>query len=238
MRIAVISDIHSNKYALEEVLRDIKNRQIDTIICTGDLVGYLPFPNEVIDIIRENRILTIKGNHDANVSNTKKLSKVEFENLEIEEVVKKASALYSSFELTESNHRYLKGLPDNLLLSYEGLQLLFVHGSPRSISEYMYDDTDLLQEIAKETSADVIISGHTHLPYHTRACKKDIINAGSVGKPKHGNSNSTYVILDILDGKLSTEIVEVSYDVDRMIQAINKNPFISNDLIGQLKPDK
>lgn len=72
MRIAVIRDIHSNHYALREVLADIDNRSIDTIICTGDLVGYLPFPNEVIDIIREHKILTIKGNHDAYISNLKR----------------------------------------------------------------------------------------------------------------------------------------------------------------------
>lgn len=237
MRIAVISDIHSNHYALKEVLEDIKNRRIDTMICTGDLVGYLPYPNEVIDIIRDYKILTIKGNHDAYISNLKKPTIQEYEEMKVEEIKKSASALYSSFELTENNRRYLEELPDDFLMNFEGFRLLFVHGSPRSISEYMFEDIELIQEITSSTSADVIISGHTHLPYHMKLGSRDIINAGSVGKPKHGNANSTYVIIEILNGKVKTEIIEVSYDVDKMIEAIRSNPFIPDDLIQQLRPE-
>ena len=69
MKFAVIGDIHSNKYALESVLEDIKERNVDFIISTGDLVGYLPYPNEVIDLLRRHSVLSVKGNHDEFISN-------------------------------------------------------------------------------------------------------------------------------------------------------------------------
>lgn len=235
MKIAVISDIHSNHYALTEVLNDIKNRHIDTIICTGDLVGYMPFPNEVIDLIRDHKILTIKGNHDAYIVSLESVSSQVYKDMKTEDIMKSASAIYTSFELTESNHQYLKDLPNHIRLEFEGRQILFVHGSPRSISEYMYEDKELLEEIISSVDADVIVSGHTHLPYHLKVVGKDIINAGSVGKPKHGNANSTYVIIDITDGIINTEIVEVTYDVEQIVEAIRSNPFISDDLVGQVK---
>lgn len=237
MRIAVVSDIHSNHYALKEVLKDIAKRNIDTIICTGDLVGYLPFPNEVIDIIRENKILTIQGNHDFYISKLKKPTSKEFHEMNIEEIKKSASALFTSFELTEENRNFLQSLPKDIIMNLNGLQVLFVHGSPRSNSEYMYEDPELLEEITSSSSANVIISGHTHLPFHIKVGGKIVINAGSVGKPKHGNANSTYIILDILDKQLKTESIEVSYNVDKMIGEIMKNPFISDDLIQQLKAE-
>lgn len=70
MRFAVIGDIHSNIYALESVVQDIKNRDIDFILCTGDMVGYAPFPNEVIDLIRKSNVLSIQGNYDKAIGNS------------------------------------------------------------------------------------------------------------------------------------------------------------------------
>ncbi len=134
------------------------------------------------------------------------------------------------------NRCFLEALPGDIGMSFEGLKLLFVHGSPRSTSEYMFEDIKLLEGITSSTSADVIISGHTHLPYHVKVGSKDIINAGSVGKPKHGNANSTYVIIEILNGMIKTEILEVSYDVDQMVEAIRTNPFIHDNIIQQLRP--
>ena len=71
MRIAVISDIHSNIYALEAVLDDIENRNVDLVACTGDLVGYGTRPNEVINTIRKKKVLTIMGNYDDAIGNYK-----------------------------------------------------------------------------------------------------------------------------------------------------------------------
>ena len=71
MKIAVISDIHSNIYALDKVIDDIKSKNVDMVVCTGDLVGYGTRPNEVIHKMKEEKILTIMGNYDDAIGNLK-----------------------------------------------------------------------------------------------------------------------------------------------------------------------
>lgn len=231
MKLAVISDIHSNHYALSSVLEDIEARDVDTIICTGDLVGYMPFPNEVVNLIRKHKILSIKGNHDQHVAAMDKLTKAEFELKSIEEIQQSASALYSSFTLTEVNRAYLDNLPEFIELTVGSYHVLFVHGSPRAMDEYMFEDSDELEVIARSVPNNVLISGHTHLPYHKRIANTDMINAGSVGKSKHGNANGTYVILNIAGAELTSEIIEVCYKVTELVDAISQNPYISDKLI-------
>lgn len=238
MKIAVISDVHGNKYALESVLNDISSRNVDTIISTGDLVGYMPFPQEVIDEIRTRKILVVKGNHDKRIAEMERLSDNAFEAMHPEEVHKSASAAYINRILTDDHLKYLGSLPDQLIMSASGLKIMFVHGSPRSVAEYMYEDSDVLEEIKVEVDANVIVSGHTHLPYHNKRGEVHFLNAGSVGKPKHGNAKAKYLIMNVENGDVSSEFVEVKYDTGKMIKAIQDNPFISDDLIDGLLKGK
>lgn len=165
MKIAVISDIHSNPFALEAVLEDIKNQSVDEIICTGDLIGYMPKPNEVIEMIRSRNIRCIKGNHDLKVLEIDKMDEDDFKLLEPIVVQKSASKVFTRQILKDANYQYLSQLPEFINIKIFNYDLLFVHGSPRQIDEYMYEEGDNLNEIEKITQADVIISGHTHIPY-------------------------------------------------------------------------
>lgn len=234
MKIAVISDIHSNNYALEKVLDDIECVDVDTIVCTGDIVGYMPSPNKVIDLLRRYKIMCIKGNHDQYTMSLKSLSKKEFEAIDVKDIQRSASAIYTNYVLSDENRYYLNHLPQSLEMSIGNYSVLFVHGSPRAIDEYMYNDTDCLLEISELVENNVIISGHTHIPYWKKVNNKHIINAGSVGKPKHGNSNATYVILSIEKSNLDVEIREVSYDVEAMKNDILKNKYFSDKLIDSI----
>ncbi len=238
MRIAVIGDIHGNIYALKSVINDIETRNVDTIISTGDLVGYMPFPNEVIDLIRNHKILSVKGNHDKKVAELETLSEEVFTSIEPDILQKSASSVYINKILSKDNLMYLSNLPDQLTLSISGLQVMFVHGSPRSVAEYMYEDSDVLEEIKEEVDTDVIVSGHTHLPYHNKKDDVHFLNAGSVGKPKHGNSKAMYLIMKIENGHVVSEFVEVKYETDKMIQAIRNNPYIADSLINDLLEGK
>lgn len=229
MRVAVISDIHSNKYALENSLKDIKQRNVDTIICTGDLVGYFAYPNEVIEMIKESMILTIKGNHDQVIAEASKITEIDLEGLSIEDIQKSASRMYTNLEITDKNRQWLERLPDSITLNSNGYEILFIHGSPTSNTEYMYEDNEILKKIGLTTSANIIVSGHTHLPHYTIVENKHYINPGSIGKPKHGNSNSSYVIIDI-SNVINCEFIEVKYNVEAMVEDINNNPMISDDL--------
>jgi len=237
MRIAVIGDVHGNKYALESVLQDIKTRDVDTLVCMGDLVGYMPFPHEVIENIRENHILVIKGNHDERIAGLDRVTDQTFKDVSYEDAQKSASALYINKLLSEADVEYLKTLPDQIKLEIGAYKVLFVHGSPNSISEYMYDDVELLNGIGQFANANVIVSGHTHLPYHTQSEGIHYLNPGSVGKPKHGNSNAMYMLMDVSDN-VSAQFIEVSYDLEKMVEAIYKDPYIADGIAKNLVEGK
>jgi len=235
MRIAVIGDIHGNIHALVSVLEDITCRNVDCILSTGDLVGYLPFPNEVIHLIRENRILSVQGNHDCTIAMGKPLSKDDVLKLNARDLIAGASAVFTNRVVTEDNRQYLRFLPENLRMTVGEYKLLLIHGSPRRIDEYMHDDLDLLESIVGGVQDDVIISGHTHVPYHRIIQGKHIINAGSVGKPKHGNANATYIVIDIKGLELEVEIYEVPYDVEKTATVVEQSNFFDPKLAGMLR---
>ncbi len=237
MRFAVIGDIHSNYYALESVLNHIDTQNVDFILSTGDLVGYLPFPNEVISLIRKHKVLAIQGNHDEAISQAPAVSTQELTNYTLDEIQAKASRLFTRWCLTEENHSFLKNLPTKLTLTCHGLRLCVVHGSPFKINEYLYEDLTHLGELAPQIEEDIIICGHTHIPYSAKVADKYFINAGSVGKPKNSGGLSTYVIIDITDEGVKTHIQEVSYPVDPLIVAIRDNDMISDSLIPLLRPE-
>ena len=228
MKIAVISDIHGNIYALMKVLEDIDNQDVDTIICLGDLVGYGPHPNEVVATIRRRKILCIKGNYDASVVDNA------FSYIR-DTSVNSFSLPWTVNELRASNRYFLSSLPNSINLNFEGKALSFVHGSPRSINEYMKDDEALLTEIINEFNGDILVCAHTHLPFVKKIANKLLINDGSVGKPKIGRPNPTYAIIELYEGMSpKAEIREIEYDYHKTIKDMEINKFPSQ-LISSYK---
>lgn len=235
MRFAVIGDIHGNIYALERVLADIESREVDFILSTGDLVGYMPFPNEVIERIRQKGILVVKGNHDSIIGEGKRPLNEEMDAMSDEEIQKSASKAFTNWVITKKNRSYLKNLPNSLTIQARGLKILLVHGSPRAIDEYLYQDIEKLREVSEAVDEEVIICGHTHIAYHEKVQHKHFINAGSAGKSKQGTPQAVYSIVTIENPKVESEIIEVTYDIEAMIKAIKANRMISDDLITMLQ---
>ena len=221
MRIAVIADIHSNVLALESVLKDIKEKSIDLTVCLGDLVGYCTFPNEVINLIRDNNILTIKGNYDEAVGEELMVCGCNYPDPKDAENAG-LSLNWSIDNVSDKNKRFLRELPDELRLTFKGKSILFVHGSPKLINEYLNEDSEEAREIMGCLTDDVLVCGHTHKPYYKRYGDKILINAGSVGKPKTGNPNANYVIMDVTED-IKVEIIEVLYDFEKIASAIEEN---------------
>jgi len=212
MKIAVISDIHANVYALINLLEDIDDEKVDTIICLGDLVGYGPHPNEVISMIRRRHILCIKGNYDSSV--------VDNEYSYIRETnINSFSLPWTVNELREENRIFLENLPSNLNLNIANKNLLFIHGSPDKINEYLLKDGDNTLKFMNSINEDVLICAHTHIPGIKEFGNKIYVNSGSVGKPKIGRPNSTYCILNInkSDG-MKVQIKEIPYAFKRIIK--------------------
>ncbi|MEG2789147.1 MAG: metallophosphoesterase family protein [Romboutsia sp.] len=234
MRIAIISDIHSNIYALDKVISDIKNRNIDMIVCTGDLVGYATRPNEVIQRIREEKILTIMGNYDEAIGNSKIVCGCDYPNPKDAEEAS-LSMLFTGQETTDENKKYLRNLPKEASFTFNNKTIRFVHGSTRVINEYLKEDSIEAKEVMNDLLDDILVCGHTHIPYVKYYGKKLLINAGSIGKPKTNNPNANFVVIDILDSKVNVEIIEVNYDFETAANEIEENKILPSNFARLLR---
>ncbi|MDD3715337.1 MAG: metallophosphoesterase family protein [Atribacterota bacterium] len=216
MKIAVLSDIHSNLPALKAVLRDIENLQPDKMICLGDLVGYAPFPNEVVSIIQSLNIPVIMGNYDQGVGNDLDDCGCAYRTDE-ERRLGVISIEWTKKMTTSENKRYLRNLLPRYQLTHGSYQLLFVHGSPRRINEYLFPDRpdeNLVHTMMNE-SANVLICGHIHRPFSRKVQDVWFINDGSVGRPKDGDWRAGWVLLTILDNHaLQIELRRCEYDLE------------------------
>lgn len=226
MKIAVISDIHSNIYALEAVLEDIQKKIVDLIICTGDLVGYHTHPNEVVKLVREKNISAVLGNHDLKTA-TGKIKNLE--GLEGKELQKAEISNYALKNTSEESKNFLKTLTESITLEVEGKTIKFVHGSPRSINEYLKENSREAEEVMSELSEDILVCGHSHMAYYKSYGEKLLINAGSIGKPKKGIPDSEYVMLEIKNNHVEVTIHNVRYNVDAIIKDI-ENSDLPNEL--------
>ncbi|MGL4739183.1 MAG: metallophosphoesterase family protein [Sarcina sp.] len=221
MRLAIISDIHGNLYSLLRVLEDIDSQGVDTIICLGDLVGYGPHPNEVIALIRKKHIISLKGNYDASVVDN---AFTFIRSTSINDF----SLPWTVEELRASNIYYLDNLPNELIMNVCGKKIRFVHGSPRRINEYMHENSEELETILNNIDEDILVCAHTHIPYFKQIGEKYILNDGSVGKPKNGTPNATYMILDIFnEATPKAQLRTVEYDYQKIMKDMQMKQFPS-----------
>ena len=246
-KIAVISDIHGNLEALNVVLDDIKKRDIDKIICLGDIAGKGMHQEECINLIRKNCFITVKGNNDDFYSNTWDLS-------EFEEIDRKKYKFFRS-KLSNDSVEFLQNLPFSYEFYLSGRLVRLFHAHPeknyKSIGNI--DTIDRLYELflpsektESDNKADIIVYGHIHTPYMQKIYNRFIINAGSVGNSidvfrnpyKDGNIKNTtlanYVILhgnidshDINDN-FNFEFINLNYDIDKELLDNDNN--IEKDL--------
>jgi putative phosphoesterase len=224
-RVAVISDIHSNVPALESVLVDISERGLGLCYCLGDLVGYGTFPNEVIQTIRQQDIPTVMGNYDQGVGNSSDECGCAYRD-PVAEALGKRSIAWSNAHTSQANKGFLRELPSQIPLQLGGLHVNLVHGSPRRINEYLFEDRPdkSLERLLDLVESDVMVCGHTHLPYHrVLPSGRHVVNAGSVGKPKDGDPRACYAVLEADGGQLGVEFVRVPYDIERVTRAIESS---------------
>lgn len=238
MKIAIIGDIHGNIYALESVLEDIKKKKVDLILSTGDLVGYLPYPNEVVELLRKERVISVKGNHDERVVLAPLVEKERINNMAEKELHAKASLVFTSTELTEENKAYLRSLPRQLHFEFDQKKMSVVHGSPRRIDEYLYEADIDVHESIQAFTGDLLICGHTHIPYHKEIDGKHILNPGSVGKPKDGSPDAKYMILELSAGNIYSEMISITYDLNKIIEVVESSKFFPEKVINQLQQKK
>lgn len=239
MKIAVISCIHGNYEALNTVLSDIDQQKADQIFCLGDLVGYGPHPNAVVEMIRSLDIPTCQGCWDEDIVEGLNSCECSYPSVLAEKRGRLAHE-WTNEQIYLDTREFLAQLP----LSLRQDNLCFVHGSPNSQHEYLMPEIDAFTALERvfSTDADILFCGHTHIPYDrtlnagamqikiktSRSTEpesknfttsvKRIINAGSVGEPRHGRPNATYVIYDT--DTEQTTLREVPYDYQKTCAAI------------------
>lgn len=221
-RIAIFSDIHANLAALEAVLADMDARGLKERYCLGDLVGYATFPNEVIDTIRRSGIPTIMGNYDQGVGHDSDDCGCAYKTPEAKALGNRSIA-WTNAHTSAENKAFLRNLLPHIRLQLGGLRVLLVHGSPRKINEYLFAERPdaSLERLLDMGEADVLVCGHTHLPYHKiLPSGRHVVNDGSVGKPKDSDPRACYAILEAEDRALHVTFVRVAYDIERTAQAI------------------
>lgn len=244
MKIALFSDIHANLPALEAFFASIDQQQPDAIYCLGDLVGYNIWPNEVINEIRRRGIPTIAGNYDFGVGRASDDCGCAYKTDE-EKANGAVSISYTNSVIREEERAYLRTLPAHIRVEFQlnqdKLNLLLVHGSPRRVNEYLFEDREekSLLRIMQDADADIMCFGHTHKPYHRILRSgpdapphyRHAINIGSVGKPKDGDPRGGYVLLhinghsNIADREsIRVEFIRFEYDVEKAARAVEGSP--------------
>jgi putative phosphoesterase len=221
-QIIVFGDIHGNMPALEAVRAEMNRRGLEKRFCLGDLVGYGVQPDEVVRFIRDHTVPTLMGNYDEGVGQDSDDCGCAYRTPEAQALGEKSIA-WSNAHVTAENKAYLRNLPMTMSLMMDKLRVTLVHGSPRRINEYLYEDRpdSSIERLFDMVGADVIICGHTHKPYdRTLPSGRRLINAGSVGKPKDHDPRAGFVVLTVDGKELQTEFVRVAYDVELAAQAI------------------
>ena len=218
MRFASLSDIHGNLPALLAVLEDIEGQGVDLVVCAGDLVGYGPYPNEVVLELKRRGILTIQGNYDEGVGYDRDGCGCAYRT-DLEKETGHASLEWTKREVTGENKLYLRTLPNHVLWDQEDSKILMVHGSPRRINEYLYEDrpVESVERMLEPLDVDALIFGHTHLPYHRVVSGVNMVNDGSVGRPKDGDPRAGYTVIET-GNEFSVEFRRVSYPVEEVTE--------------------
>jgi putative phosphoesterase len=226
-RLALFSDVHGNRPALEAVLADIDSRGIGRIFCLGDLVGYGPDPNGVIDVMRGRGIPSLLGNYDEGVGGETGDCGCFYPD-EAAEEVGKASYAFTAAEVTADRKAYLRSLPREAHVTLGGQKVHLVHGSPRRINEYLLRDRDekTYERLAASETDDVLAFGHTHQFWQRRFGRVLFVNTGTVGRPKDGDPRAGYAILTHgaggpgAESGVKVEFVRVAYDSEAVAAAV------------------
>ncbi|MDD5772352.1 MAG: YfcE family phosphodiesterase [bacterium] len=224
MLIAIFGDIHGNIEALKTAYDAVIPLKADKIYHLGDLGGYAPFVNEVVDFLIEHKIEGVQGNYDFNVANDSEHCGCKYEDPLQAEYAQK-SFEWTKLHTSEKSKEYMRKLPAEISFATNGKKVQLFHATPHKNNLYWYEERPdkFFLEMAEKTDADLMIYGHTHKPYRKDIQGKIFINAGSVGKPKDGDPRTCVAIINIMDKEIKTEFLRLTYDIEKVVQAIRES---------------
>lgn len=233
MKYALISDVHANLPALRAILADVDARpDVAATHHLGDLVGYAPWPDETVALLRERRIEGIAGNYDSTVAADYKHCGCKYEDPH-QEALSHLSYEWTRRHVSAETKRALAALPFRIDLRpggghAAGPKVVLVHGTPTLNTLYWTEDRDdafclKMAEQAGARAGDVICFGHTHRPWTREVEGIHFVNTGSVGRPKDGDWRAGYVLLEMGEGPPRVDFVRVEYDLEEAMEAIRRS---------------
>jgi putative phosphoesterase len=222
-RVAVITDIHGNLPALQAALARIDELGISDILCGGDLVGYGPHPNEVCALIEERAIPTIYGNYDHAIARDLEDCGCAYVTPHDREIGQR-SVDWTLAHTDQRSKDFMRELPFDLRFRVGDHDVHLVHGSPRKVNEYLFEDKParLYERLAGAETASALVFGHTHKPWVHDFGGVRFVNCGSVGKPKDGDPRGAFAVLEPGVDVVDVTIERVAYDAEAVAAEVRE----------------
>ncbi len=211
--VAVVTDVHGNLPALEAALARIDELGIEQIYCGGDLVGYGPHPNEVCALIENRGIPTIYGNYDYAIARDLEDCGCAYVDRRDRELGQR-SIEWTLAHTDRRSKGFMRDLPFDMRFEVAAKRVRLVHGSPRKVNEYLFEDKPArtFERIAAGADCDVLVFGHTHRPWIHEYGGVQFVNCGAVGKPRDGDPRAAFAILEPDGSRVSARIERIAYD--------------------------
>jgi putative phosphoesterase len=208
VRTLVVSDIHGNWPALEAVAAV----PYDAVVCLGDIVGYGPQPGECLRWLRASHACIVQGNHDCSVADgVPPRCRLDFEWLAA------ATHHIARRQLTDEETAFLRALPHTRDIVLDAKRVLLLHATPGDpLYSYLGPDRDKWRSALAGIEADLVLVGHTHLPFHFQFGDMHVLNPGSLGQPRDGDPRAAYAVIE--DGVPRLE--RTTYPVERTVDAL------------------
>src|SRR5207247_4187006 len=216
-------DIHGNRPALEAALARIEELGIEEVYCGGDLVGYGPHPSEVCALIEARGIPTIYGNYDYAIARDLEDCGCAYVDQHDRELGQR-SVDWTLAHASDEAKAFMRVLPFDLRFDVGEAGVHLVHGSPRKVNEYLFEDKParLYERLAADEQARALVFGHTHKPWVREHGGVLLVNCGSLGKPKDGDPRGAFAVLRPAGDNLEVTIERVAYDADAVAEEVRR----------------
>lgn len=223
MKILLLADIHGNFPALEAITEQLRQKgqpldQFDQVCNCGDSTVYAPFPNECLAWLEAQHSISVRGNTDDGVIRLLRGQKLKSpKNPDKRRMYENTLA-----QLAPEARQTLLALEPTARLVVAGWRIGLYHGSPKDHEEFLFADTpeSRFLEIAQGCGQDIVITGHSHTPYHKYLGNVHFINPGSAGRMFDGDPRAAYAVLTLEDGRIAVEHHRVAYDVEAVVREL------------------
>ena len=221
-RVAVFGGVYSNVHALAATLDDARARGVEAVFCLGDVGGFGPHPDRAVTLLRQRGVTTIQGNYDAAVADGATDCGCGYTDPRDNRFARLSYA-YTLAHTSTEHRRWLGTLPPSLSLRLGSLVATLCHGSPRAVSEFLWESTTpdgMLGTMLDEARADVLLCTHSGIKWHRGlGGARHAVNVGVIGRPENdGRTNVWYAVLTAADGDLGVEFVPVDYDHEALVR--------------------